>query len=188
MTVPAPLDLLDAAIAQVRPVISAVGPADLAAPTPCTAWDLRVLLSHLAGRAVLSERAARGVAVTEFPDAAGDLLGSDAAAGLLGLLDASAAAWRGASLDRECVTPLGPVPAAGLVTFQAQDVFVHGWDIARATGADTTFDPELAEAMLALHHQTITGELRAAFFAPVVPVPAGAPALDRLVGFLGRRP
>src|SRR5712691_2875711 len=45
--------------------------------------------------------------------AAGDLLGSDAAAGLLALLDASASAWRAASLDRECVTPLGPVPAAG---------------------------------------------------------------------------
>jgi uncharacterized protein (TIGR03086 family) len=188
MTVPAPVDLLDAAIAQARPVIAAVGPADLTAPTPCAEWDLRALLSHLAGRAILSERAAGGIAVTEMPGAAGDLLGSGAAASLPALLDASASAWREAGLGRQCVTPLGPMPAAALVTFQAQDVFVHGWDIARTLGVDTAFDTALTEAMLALHRQTISDELRAAFFAPIVPVPDDAPALDRLVGFLGRKP
>jgi uncharacterized protein (TIGR03086 family) len=188
MTAPAPVDLLDAAIAQARPVIAAVGPADLAAPTPCAEWDLRALLGHLAGRAILSERAAGGIAVTEMPGAAGDLLGSDAAASLPALLDASASAWREAGLDQQCVTPLGPMPAAALVTFQAQDVFVHAWDIARTLGVDAAFDASLTEAMLALHRQTISDELRAAFFAPVVPVPDDAPALDRLVGFLGRRP
>jgi uncharacterized protein (TIGR03086 family) len=75
-----------------------------------------------------------------------------------------------------------------LVTFQAQDVFVHSWDIARALGLDAAFDETLTEAMLALHRQTISDELRAAFFAPIVPVPDDAPALDRLVGFLGRKP
>jgi uncharacterized protein (TIGR03086 family) len=188
MTAPTPVDLLDHAIAQAVPIIAAVRPADLAAPTPCAEWDLRALLSHLAGRAVLSERAASGVAVTDLPEAAGDLLGSEAAASLPVLLGASASAWREAGLDQQCVTPLGLMPAVALVTFQAQDVFVHSWDIARALGLDAAFDETLTEAMLALHRQTISDELRAAFFAPIVPVPDDAPALDRLVGFLGRKP
>jgi len=188
MTVSTPVGLLDAAIVQARPVLAAIGQADLHVPTPCSAWDLRALLNHLAGRAILSEHAARGIAVTEFPEAAGDLLGPDAGASVLGRLADAAAAWREASLEQQCVTPLGPMPAAGLVTFHAQDVFVHAWDIARALGIDATFDSALTQTMLALHHQTISDELRAAFFAPLVPIPEDAPALDRLVGFLGRHP
>jgi uncharacterized protein (TIGR03086 family) len=184
-----PAELLGGAIASTQAVISAIRSEDLPRPTPCVEWDLRALLNHLAGRAVLSERAARGMAVTEFPDAAGDLLGDDAADQLLRLLDASAVAWRNASsFDRMCVTPLGEVPAVALVTFQAQDVFVHGWDIAKTIGMTPDLDSALVETMFALHQHTITDELRAAFFAPIVPVADDATPLDQLVGFLGRRP
>lgn len=184
-----PVDLLDGAITQTRTVLAGVTPDELDRPTPCTAWNLRALLNHVAGRAVLSTRAAGGVAVTQFPDAAGDLLGAEPATTVIDLLRVSLEAWHAApSLEVACVTPLGEMPAAALVTFQAQDVFVHGWDIAHATGQRPAFDPPFVEIMLGLHHQTITPDLRAAFFAPAVAVDDNAAPLEQLVAFLGRQP
>ena len=75
MSQPGPTDLLTAAIATATSTLARVEPAALGRPTPCSEWTLRDLLQHMAGRAVLSERAARGIAVTTFPETSADLLG-----------------------------------------------------------------------------------------------------------------
>jgi uncharacterized protein (TIGR03086 family) len=189
MNQPSPVELLTAAIEHSRPILATVETHHLEAPTPCSDWDLRALLSHIAGRAVLSERAARGMAVTEFPDTNKDLLGASAVSTLQDLLDASLTSWRSATdLAGPRVTPIGKVPGFGLIAFQAQDVFVHGWDIARTIGTEPTFDLELTQVMFEMHQQSVTPGSRAAFFGPEVPVPQDAPILDRLLGFLGRQP
>jgi uncharacterized protein (TIGR03086 family) len=190
MSQPGPAELLAAAVTAAAPTLARIGSADLAQPTPCREWTLRDLLQHLAGRAVLSQRAAHGIAVTTFPEAEADLLGDHPGESVTALLAQSVAAWQGADADlgSPCTTPIGVMPAAGLVTFQAQDVFVHTWDLGQAMSQDPGFDPQLTAAMLALHQQTITDDSRGAFFAPAIPVPDSASDLDKLVAFLGRRP
>jgi uncharacterized protein (TIGR03086 family) len=72
--------------------------------------------------------------------------------------------------------------------FYTSDVFMHTWDLARATGQDNTLDPARCESMLA-GMIPIDGMLRASGqYGPAVPVPADAPAQDRLMGFIGRDP
>ena len=45
--------------------------------------------------------------------------------------------------------PFGEMPAAALATIATGDAFVHGWDLAKATGqAASTLDPALAEELL----------------------------------------
>jgi uncharacterized protein (TIGR03086 family) len=65
---------------------------------------------------------------------------------------------------------------------------VHGWDLARATGQPTDFPDDLAERALAAARAQLKSRPAGpnAPFAPEVPVPAGAPAIGRLAGFLGR--
>jgi uncharacterized protein (TIGR03086 family) len=138
---------------------------------------------------MLSESAARNEVVAAFADASEDHLGSNPAASVQKCVDASVAAWEIANdLEAIRVTPIGGVPGVGIIIFQAQDVFVHGWDVARTLGIDATFDPVLTEAMIETHHQTITPEMRSMFFAPEIAVSDDAPAIDRLVAFLGRQP
>ena len=72
--------------------------------------------------------------------------------------------------------------------FYTSDVFLHTWDLARATGQDDTLDPATCEQMYE-GMQPLDEVLRASgHYGPKVPVPDDAPAQDRLLGFIGRDP
>jgi uncharacterized protein (TIGR03086 family) len=69
--------------------------------------------------------------------------------------------------------------------FALDEIVVHGWELAVATGQDYPSD----EAAVRACAEFLAGVPRAEeLFGPVVEVPAGAPALDRLVGLTGRDP
>jgi uncharacterized protein (TIGR03086 family) len=184
-----PIDLLVAARDHIRPILAEVTAADLDRQTPCAEWDLRALLNHLAGRAILSASAAQNEAVVAFADDSRDLLGSDPADAVQLLIDASVTRWQSATdLEAIRVTPIGDVPGVGVIMFQAQDVFVHGWDVARTLESAPDFDPALTDVMLEAHRQTVSPEMRSMFFGPEITLAESAPSIDRLVAFLGRQP
>ena len=67
------------------------------------------------------------------------------------------------------------------------------WDLAAATGQDTTIDDRVAVPILAGAEASITDDLRQPagampVFAEPVPISPDSPAGDRLVAFLGRSP
>jgi uncharacterized protein (TIGR03086 family) len=69
------------------------------------------------------------------------------------------------------------------------DQLVHTWDLAVAIGGDRRLDPELVEACVAVFLPDMPNIGRAAgIVGPEVPVPTDAPAQDRLLGAMGRRP
>ncbi len=72
--------------------------------------------------------------------------------------------------------------------FYTSDVFMHTWDLARATGQDETLEPEACAGMLA-GMQPLEELIRSSGqYGPAVPVPEGADAQTRLLGFIGRDP
>ena len=92
------------------------------------------------------------------------------------------------ALGRMVTMPFGEMPAAGLAGFRFVDLIVHAWDLAKATGQDTDFAPDLCEAALAMSRQRMASMDRANMpFKDEVAVPGDAPAADRLAGFLGRQ-
>lgn len=72
--------------------------------------------------------------------------------------------------------------------FYTADVFMHTWDLSRATGQQPGLDEDFAAALLA-GMQPIEELLRSSgqYGAPVT-VGSDAPVVDRLVGFIGRDP
>jgi uncharacterized protein (TIGR03086 family) len=72
--------------------------------------------------------------------------------------------------------------------FYTADVFMHTWDLAMATGQEPGLDADFAAALLD-GMQPIEELLRSSgqYGAPVA-VPADAPVVDRLMGFIGRDP
>jgi len=186
-------DAFDRAIASTAAIVTTVRPDQVAAPTPCTEWDIRDLLNHIIGtlwlsEALLSDRAAR------HPMAPGGLPGTDLADPdpAAAYAEASAAALTAASvgdtLTRVHPTPLGDMPGPALAGFTTLDIAVHGWDLARATGQRAALDDTLAAHVLAFAEQAITPGSRAPRIGPAVPVAADAPLTDRLAAFLGRQP
>lgn len=175
-------------------IVAGIPDTALTAPTPC---DITVaaLLDHVAGLSEAFRMAATKEAVDvggSGPSADSANLADDWRTSIPAALDALAAAWREPSAW-EGMTVAGPIemPAeiAALVTFD--EVVVHGWDLARATGQPFTPDAASLGAVQDFVAQ-FTGpgmeEQRQGLFGPEVPVPADAPLLDRVIGMTGRDP
>jgi uncharacterized protein (TIGR03086 family) len=72
--------------------------------------------------------------------------------------------------------------------FYTSDVFLHTWDLARATGQEDTLDPELCAAMLSGMERLEDVMRSSGQYGPAVPVPDDADPQTRLIGFIGRDP
>jgi uncharacterized protein (TIGR03086 family) len=68
------------------------------------------------------------------------------------------------------------------------ELVVHGWDLAVATGQPYRADAESVPACLGFVAPMARPEGTPGLFGPPVPVPADAPDLDRLLGLSGRDP
>ena len=82
-----------------------------------------------------------------------------------------------------------PGEVAGVVALD--EVVLHGWDLARATGQEFMCDPASAEAVLGFTERSAQPDqaaMRTGLFGPVVPVADDAPVFDRALGFAGRDP
>jgi uncharacterized protein (TIGR03086 family) len=66
------------------------------------------------------------------------------------------------------------------------DVFIHGWDLAAATGQDTTLDPTLMEACREVIEPQMELFREAGALGDVLPVGPAATAQTRFLAALGR--
>lgn len=72
--------------------------------------------------------------------------------------------------------------------FYTADVFMHSWDLARATGQDVRLDEDFAGGLLGGMQQMEDVLRSSGQYGAPVPVPPDAPVVDRLMGFIGRDP
>jgi uncharacterized protein (TIGR03086 family) len=176
---------LDQAIAAFGQLTEGVRPDQLTLPTACTEFNVRALLGHVIGgtrlfAALLRDRPppaplenvpAADIAPV-FSAAAADLRAAFAAPGVL---------------ERTFAAPVGELPGAALIQVRIVELLAHGWDLARATGQPTDGLPAaVAERALAFSRQLMPADRTGMRFAAEQPVSEGAPAVDRLAGFLGR--
>ncbi|WP_329188792.1 TIGR03086 family metal-binding protein [Streptomyces sp. NBC_01428] len=167
--------------------------AHLDGATPCPEYAVHHLLGHLTGLAVAFRDAARkdlGATTDTAPDSALPDIGPDWREALPKALDELADAWRDPAAWTGTTRAGGvtlPGPVAGAVV--ADELVVHGWDLARATGQEYTPDEaalQAAHGFLAAVAEDPTGG--GGIFGPVVPVPDDTPLLDRAIGLSGRDP
>ncbi|MFG3173036.1 TIGR03086 family metal-binding protein [Streptomyces sp. NPDC048200] len=167
--------------------------AHLDGATPCPDYAVHHLLGHLTGLAVAFRDAARkdlGATTDTAPDSALPEIGPDWREALPNALDELADAWRDPAAWTGTTRAGGvtlPGPVAGAVV--ADELVVHGWDLARATGQEYAPDEaalQAAHGFLAAVAEDPTGG--GGIFGPVVPVPDDTPLLDRAIGLSGRDP
>jgi uncharacterized protein (TIGR03086 family) len=161
-------------------------------PTPCPDYTVAALLDHVEGFALAFIDAAEKVEGRGGPAPVGAAarLADGWRERIPDELDALAAAWRdpGASEGNAVVGGLEmPAPVVGLVALE--ELVVHGWDLAAATGR--AYDPTPAE--LDAVQGFFAGfpddpEARGEAFGRVVPVAADAPTIDRVIAASGRDP
>jgi uncharacterized protein (TIGR03086 family) len=161
------------------------GASDWDAPAPVAGWRARDVVGHLVEWLPDFLTSATGLVLDRGPSPEDDpvrawQVHSDA---VQRLLDgpASSTAFRHPMVGEM------PLPDA-VDRFYTSDVFMHTWDLARATGQDERLDPqtcaELLEGMTPIEElMRSSGQ-----FGDPVPVPDDADAQTRLLGFIGRDP
>ena len=184
------LDLAPQA-AEVARLAAGVRDDQLASPTPCADTPVAALLDHLVGLTLAFRLAAEKRPEPPPPPASAGALAADWRERLPRQLDELVAAWR-VPAAWEGTTEVGGVtmPAAEIAVVGLDELLVHGWDLAVATGQDFRADDADAQACLEFAEQ-VNGEGRESppgLFGPRVPVPAAAPVLHRLLGTTGRDP
>ncbi|MET9693815.1 TIGR03086 family metal-binding protein [Streptomyces sp. NPDC006514] len=172
---------------------AAVPDARLADRTPCPAYTVADLLGHLVGLCVAFRDAARkdlGATTDTPPGRAALLLPARWREDLPRVLGELAEAWQDPAAWTGMTRAGGvdlPGPLAGAVA--ADELVVHGWDLARATGQEYVPDQAALRASHAFLLAAAQEEDRGGgAFGAVVPVPDDAPLLDRTVGLSGRDP
>jgi len=161
------------------------GVKDWEVPAPVAGWTARDVVRHL---------------VDWLPGFLAS--GSDAALADVDVDADPVAAWRARADAVQAILDDPAVPSRRLVNphtgewpldaaidrFYTIDVFMHTWDLARATGQDEDLDEALC-AELVDEMASIEDLLRSSGqYGPAVPVPEDADAVTRLVGFIGRDP
>lgn len=180
------------ACATLSRVVAGIRDDQLAGPTPCPAYAVADLVDHVLGLSLAFTSAARKEGLAGEPTADGSNLPAGWRDLATDRLAALAAAWRDpAAYDG--LTLAGPVELPGAVAalVALDEVVVHGWDLARATGQEYDADPAAVAACLAFaasFEPPVDAGDAPGLFGPPVPVPDDAPLLDRLAGATGRDP
>jgi uncharacterized protein (TIGR03086 family) len=175
--------------------IAGVRPDQWSCPSPCAAWTARDVVGHVVdmhGQMLVpvGRRLDPSVSVTDDP-AAAFRAARTAVEAVLAEPELAAT---------ECRTPAGPMSAEDHIDqVVSDDLVVHGWDLARASGQDGALHPDDVARLWAIG-TAVPAELMERFrtpgafgpgievYGPEVPVDEAAPLQDRLLGFLGRDP
>lgn len=185
---PRPETLVPVAAATFAEIVAGIPDDALGAPTPCPDYDVAGLLGHLIHRAPQLIGAAAKEEVS-----AGEQAPADPATWrttLVPLVDRLAGAWSRPEAWEGSTRIEGPMemPASTIGGIVLAELVLHGWDLARATGQEPTWPGPLLETT----HQDMAAMApmgrKMGAFGPEVPVADDAPALDRLLGTVGRDP
>jgi uncharacterized protein (TIGR03086 family) len=156
------------------------------APSPVAGWTARDVVRHLVEWLPSFLAAGAGVELPKGPSVNDDPVAAWQAhsAGVQALLDDPETPKR-SLVNRH----IGEVPLDQAIDrFYTSDVFMHTWDLARATGQEVRLDPEFCAVLLA-GMEPLEDVIRSSGqYGPRVPTPDDADAQTRLLGFIGRDP
>jgi uncharacterized protein (TIGR03086 family) len=156
------------------------------APSPVAGWTARDVVGHLIEwfPGFLSSGAGielpLGPPVDEDPVAAWQVY----CAGVQAVLDDPETAHRELSNPHVGNMPLD----TAIDQIYTPDVFMHTWDLSRATGQDDRLDPDFCAQLLDGMEQMEEVLRASGQFGTRVEVPADADAQIKLIGFIGRDP
>lgn len=166
--------------------VEAVAPGSWDQPAPPEGWVARDVVRHLVEWFPAFLLGATGIPLPKAPPVDEDPVGawrtqSDA---VQALLDDPATADRVHNLPHIGTMSLGQA----IALIYIGDVFLHRWDLARATGQDETLDPATCATMLEGMVPMDEALRQSGHYGPRVEVPHDADVQTRLLAFIGRIP
>jgi uncharacterized protein (TIGR03086 family) len=166
--------------------VEGVSPDAWERPAPVEGWVARDVVQHLVEWFPAFLDGATGITLPARPPVGDDPLGAwrtqtDA---VQALLDDPITAE-----DEHDFPHIGRMPLGQAIDMiYTGDVFLHRWDLARATGQSETLDPDKCAAMLEGMLPLDDALRQSGQYGPRVHVPDDADVQTRLLAFIGRNP
>lgn len=166
--------------------VEGTAPAAWDDPAPPDGWVARDVVRHLVEWFPAFLQGSTGITLAAGPSVDDDPVGAwrTQAVAVQSLLDDPAVAAR--TYDLPHIGTMRLEQAIDMI--YTSDVFLHRWDLARATGQDETLDPDtcadLLEAMIPMDDVL----RQSGHYGPRVDVPDDADVQTRLLAFIGRTP
>ena len=175
---------LEPATTEMTRLLRGVDPGRLDDPTPCDEWAVKDLLAHIHQFVdVFATNARKG------PPAPPNDLVDDWQTAIPAALGDLAAAWSDPSAWDGQVSAGGiEMNAADNALVAAEELTVHAWDLARATGQDIAVSDAILDRVEQFFVLFSPGTADEGPFGPHGPVPADADRLDRVIALAGRDP
>jgi len=173
------------ALAATGRIVANIKPDQLHAATPCDDFDVAALLDHLIGGNFWVAPLVEGKTIADVGDALDRTFSKDeydASA-----READAAFSLPGAMERPVAVSYGPVPAEVYAGHRFIDVLIHGWDVAAATGQDTTLEPDLVAACWEVLEPQLDLLVGSGMFGQRTEVGPDADDEARLLAALGRR-
>ncbi len=185
-----PLDFVPP-VQMLRALLLGVDDDELTGPTPCPDWTVAALLDHLMGLSYAFTQAARkrtdvpGTADGP-PDPSAQHLPPHWRSRLPVLLEELATAWKDPSAWTGTTQAGGvtmPATAMGMVAMN--ELIMHSWDLAMATGQEYAADPRTLEVLIEFLSEG-PAEGTPGLFGPRIAVDDEATLLDQALALAGR--
>lgn len=182
------VELLASVLAKTGDVVEGVRPDQRGLATPCDDYDVETLVNHIVGWLRVFDAGCHG---RPHEAAASDYrCGADPAREFRAAAADLVAGWEEYGVDREVSVTGAKLPGEQVLGMTVIEFLTHGWDLAVATGQSVPFTEQEAQEALDRAEATLPPQYRGENmpFGPIVPVAGDAPAVDRMVGFMGRDP
>jgi uncharacterized protein (TIGR03086 family) len=180
-------------VKQLSELLAGVTDEQLGDPTPCPAYSAGDLVDHIGGLALAfaaSAQKARNELVEGAPAGSAARLTDDWRTRIPRDLETLAEAWRDPrawSGTTRIAAQDAPAEMVGLTV--ADELVVHGWDLARATGQPYDAEPELVNAARTFLNYFASPDAPAGddvAFGPSRTAPPNASPLDEVLALAGR--
>jgi uncharacterized protein (TIGR03086 family) len=178
---------------QMAAIVLNIREEQLAEPTPCNRTRVADMLTHVHGLSIAFRDAAAKISgpTTSSPASAdGAELPRDWRYSIQARLAELAEAWRAPEAwQGETMAGGLTMPAEVCGSVVNNELVLHGWDLAVATGQPYQVAPENLEASWQFVLNTPDEpEAREGLFGPRLPIADDAPLLDRTLAYAGRDP
>ncbi len=167
-------------------LVNGVADGDWDSPSPVQGWAARDVVRHLVEWFPGFLESGAGVRLPSGPSVDDDPVGA-----WLVQSEAIQALLDDPDTPRKMLSNphIGEIPLDEAVNnFYTADVFMHSWDLARATGQDETLDPDKCAELLAGMEPYEDAMRSSGQYGPRVEVPANADVQTRMLAFIGRQP
>ena len=185
---PNPIEVYESTVQSMMPIVAGVSADQLNASTPCTEWNVQALIIHNIKVSQFFNDILTGAGGVNPMEVNVSLPSEGAPAAFEAATSSLLATAKATDLEKVVEAPFGSMPAGQILMIPFADMLIHRWDLAKATGQDTSLDSGLADACYQVLQHVLGGGRDPNDFAAEITVPASASTQDKLLAFTGRQP